>query len=271
MLSAAAFLAGCTTTNTTKGSSPQRELEPLTPSVILPSLPAVTTPVTRTEPIQQSATPTRHYRFTVDVLSPQKTLEEAATRLLQAEATTLPSSAIGTGMFRLQITAQQRLQQGSQPRLVGKLMKTQQQADYAISFVLTGVTGTPLTQGSITVSAPPKETVYPAPPIQENQLDSNLAQMAIQKILPQVLPHIKAASWQTRVFGTVNPQHVSLPIGQESGLQLGDILETATLPLAKLQVVSFEQPVNNSQYSKAILRLMVGQLPAPGKFLVPQR
>jgi hypothetical protein len=207
----------------------------------------------------------RGYQRIIEIQSADPLLQEITLRTLAQRGDMGGTTSVGTGEFRLTLV-EEGTRRFQEPRLIGSLYKTKQQANFTVTYTLTDATGNRVTHGRVTATTPTQEVIWPAT-AHEPVLTKDIAEDIASQIIPQVVPHIMAQPWRVRVMSIVDNTHVTLGLGPESGLKVGDLLTTETYPVASLQVAVFEQISGGSQ--RAILRLLSGERPQPGRMLIP--
>jgi hypothetical protein len=154
------------------------------------------------------------------------------------------------------------------PLLLGRIQKTKTPVSFKAHYKINNHTNLTLAEGRFSETTETTARIYPALTLTK-KIKATAANTLADKILKEARSHIAATTWSTRVTSTKDKQHVSIAIGEESGLELGDTFITESQPVAKLQVVLFENM--STGQNRAILGLLEGFLPDPGRKLIPTK
>lgn len=154
----------------------------------------------------------------------------------------------------------------TKPLLLGRIQKTKTPVSLKAHYKINNHANLTLAEGHFNETTETTAHIYPSIALSQ-KVEAMAANNLADKILKEGRSHIAATAWSTRVTSTKDEQHVTIAIGEESGLELGDTFMTEIRPVAKLQVVMFE-PRATGQSNRAILGLVEGFLPEPGRKLV---
>lgn len=152
----------------------------------------------------------------------------------------------------------------SQP---GRLGRKQVSPQHTLNYTLMGTDGRMITGGAAKATGKPQTVYVPALNNTLKTPTSRDINTLINTTAAELTPVIKAQQWRARVVAQQGLQHVVIAAGKSSGLTYGANLQTETLPLATLQVVTLDTTPEGQ--ARASLRLIQGRLPTVGRSVIP--
>jgi|GEM_PF-2148095 len=154
----------------------------------------------------------------------------------------------------------------SQP---GLLSRKSVKPQHTLSYTLRGTDGKMISGGAAKTSGQAVIVYVPRLSSQPFVATQDDIKNLMEIVSNELTPVIQAQPWRARVVAQQGLQHVVIAAGKKSGLTYGTNLQTETLPLATLQVVTLETTPEGQP--RASLRLIQGQLPAVGRAVIPAR
>ncbi len=174
--------------------------------------------------------------------------------------------AVQHAQFKLNVQVQHSQAPTDKISLSGLLQRHKVQQITTINARLSNRAGDTLYEDTFTYEHAPITTMgskthphAPLPPPAQEKFARQIAQA--------LRPIIQAQPWSLPVISQLDAEHVMINAGPETGLFPGARLQTVQEPAADLTVAVFETNARGEQ--NAVLRLVKGALPAPGRALTP--
>lgn len=156
----------------------------------------------------------------------------------------------------------------TKPLLMGRIQKTKTPVSFKVHYKINNHTNHTLAQGHSSETTETLARIYPSLKL-NSHVETTAINSIADKILKEARSHITVTPWSTRVTAIKDDMHVTIPVGEDAGLELADTFITESKPTAKLQVVMFEQLAGGNQ--RTILGLVDGFLPQAGRKLIAEK